>query len=135
MGGIGGILNWHSSVDAGRVRQMTQAMKPRGPDDPGLEVLGGGAALGGLVLGATTVYIIEHQLWRAAGFALAGAVLTFFGLMHGERIGIGQSPGIAASYVMMAIFLGGCARFSTAPAAAPVKAPVPASTPSLAPVA
>lgn len=85
----------------------------------GLEVLGGGAALGGLVLGATAVYIIEHQLWRAAGFAAAGAVLTFFGLMHGERIGVGQSPGVAVGYLLVAAFLAGCAKF--APVTAPVR--------------
>jgi AGZA family xanthine/uracil permease-like MFS transporter len=81
----------------------------------GLEVLGGGAALGGLVLGATAVFIIERQMWRAAGFAAAGAVLTFFGLMHGERIGVGQSTGVAMGYVMVALFLAGCAKFAPAP--------------------
>lgn len=78
----------------------------------GLEVLGGGAALGGLVLGALAVYIIDRRLRAAAAFAAAGAVLTFFGLMHGERIGLNQSPGVAAGYLLMALFLAACARFS-----------------------
>ncbi|HEX7481363.1 MAG TPA: hypothetical protein VF331_26405, partial [Polyangiales bacterium] len=43
----------------------------------GLSVMGGGAILGGLVLGAITVFIIERQFAKAAGFALTGAVLTF----------------------------------------------------------
>lgn len=77
----------------------------------GLEVLGGGAALGGLVLGATTVYIIDRRLGAAAAFTFAGAILTFFGLMHGERIGFNQSPGVATGYLLMAAFLAGCARF------------------------
>ncbi|MBL9210417.1 MAG: hypothetical protein JNL92_08100 [Opitutaceae bacterium] len=96
----------------------------------GLEVVGGGAALGGLVLGAMAVYIIDRQLWRAAGFAAAGAILTFFGLMHGERIGLGQSLGVAASYLLVAAFLAGCAKF--APAAAPAVQPAPESTPAAA---
>jgi AGZA family xanthine/uracil permease-like MFS transporter len=86
----------------------------------GLEVLGGGAVLAGLVLAATTVFIIERQLWRAAAFAGAGAVMTFFGFMHGERIGIAQSPSVAASYLMVALFLVGCAKFARTPAPLPV---------------
>jgi AGZA family xanthine/uracil permease-like MFS transporter len=88
----------------------------------GLEILGGGAALGGLVLGAMAVYIIDRRFWAAAGFAGGGAVLTFFGLMHGERVGFGQSPAVAASYLMVALFLAGCAKFTPAPA---TPAPVP----------
>ncbi|WP_414662028.1 regulator [Horticoccus sp. 23ND18S-11] len=102
----------------------------------GLEILGGGAALGGLVLGAIAVYIIDRQLWWAARFAAAGAVLTFFGLMHGERIGLAQSPAVAASYLTMAVFLAGCAHFA-APVAITPTAPVHADerTPQLADVA
>lgn len=85
----------------------------------GLEILGGGAALGGLVLGAICIYIIERQWWRAAGFAGAGAVLTFFGLMHGERIGIGQTPSVAVGYLLVAAVLAACGRFAvTVPAPA-----------------
>jgi AGZA family xanthine/uracil permease-like MFS transporter len=85
----------------------------------GLSALGGGAILAGVVLGAVTVFIIERQLEKAAAFALAGAVLTFFGLMHGEAIGIGKSPTVAISYLIIAVFLFGCARFAKlAPATA-----------------
>ena len=78
----------------------------------GLEILGGGAVLAGLVLSAIAVFIIERQLWRAAAFATTGAVLTFFGFMHGERIGVAESPSVAASYLLAAVFLAGCAKFS-----------------------
>jgi AGZA family xanthine/uracil permease-like MFS transporter len=80
----------------------------------GLEALGGGAVLTGIVLAATTVFIIEHQLWRAAAFAMTGAVLTFFGFMHGQYVGFAQSPQIAASYALVALLLAGCAKFSLA---------------------
>lgn len=72
----------------------------------GLEVLGGGAILGGLMLGAIAALVIERKLATAAGFALAAAVFSFFGLMHGEAIGIGQSLPIAASYLVVAVMLG-----------------------------
>jgi AGZA family xanthine/uracil permease-like MFS transporter len=71
----------------------------------GLDVLGGGATLAGIVLGAITVFIIERQLRRAAGFAFAGAVLTFFGLIHGEQIGIGRSPEVVFAYLAVAAVL------------------------------
>lgn len=78
----------------------------------GLEVLGGGAILGGLILGAIAVFIIERELVKAAGFAAAGAVLTFFGFMHGEQIGVGQGLDVAVSYFAFAGVLLACAKFA-----------------------
>ncbi|HEY0906674.1 MAG TPA: hypothetical protein VGE17_05690 [Methylophilus sp.] len=86
----------------------------------GLEVLGGGAILGGLVLGAIAALVIERALQKAALFALAGAIFTFFGLMHGEAIGIAQSLPVASSYLAVALLLfisGRCA--TVAPASQP----------------
>jgi AGZA family xanthine/uracil permease-like MFS transporter len=72
----------------------------------GLEVMGGGSILAGLVLGAIGVFVIERDFVKAAGFALAGAVLTYFGFMHGEAVGIGGglgvTPAVALSYAAMA---------------------------------
>ena len=48
----------------------------------GLRVMGGGAILSGLVLAAVGVFVIEKKFVEASAFALAGAVLTFFGFMH-----------------------------------------------------
>ncbi|MBV9674578.1 MAG: regulator [Verrucomicrobia bacterium] len=78
----------------------------------GLEVLGGGAILAGLVLGAIGVFIIDRKFLKAAAFALAGAVLTFFGFMHGEKIGIGQTPVVAISYLAVAGVMLGCSKFA-----------------------
>ncbi len=76
----------------------------------GLSVFGGGATLAGIVLGSVTMMLIERKLATAALFALAGAVLTFFGLIHGEAIGFGSSSQVAAGYVVVAIILYACAR-------------------------
>jgi len=84
----------------------------------GLQTLGGGSTLGGLILGAMAVCIIDRQFMKSAGFALAGAVLTFFGLMHGEHIGIAQTPLVAVSYLVVSGILVACAKFSV-PAALP----------------
>jgi adenine/guanine/hypoxanthine permease len=81
----------------------------------GLSVLGSGATLGGLMLAAIAVCAIERQFFKAAGFAVGAAVLTFFGLMHGEAVGVGQSPLVAVSYVCIAALMAVCSRLSTVP--------------------
>ncbi len=78
----------------------------------GLAVLGGGATLVGIIVGAVTVFIIERQFEKAAAFSLAGAVLTFFGLIHAEAVGIARSPTVAVAYLLATIFLFGCGRFA-----------------------
>jgi AGZA family xanthine/uracil permease-like MFS transporter len=72
----------------------------------GLEVMGGGAILTGLVLGAIAVFVIDRKFMNASAFALAGAVLTYFGFMHGEAVGIGGgfgvTPSVAFAYAVVA---------------------------------
>src|SRR3977135_3028636 len=72
----------------------------------GLEVMGGGSILAGLVLGAIGVFIIERDFVKASAFALSGAVLTYFGFMHGEAVGIGGglgvTPTVALAYAVVA---------------------------------
>ena len=85
----------------------------------GLATLGGGATLAGIILGAVTVFIIERQLERAGWFALAGAVLTFFGFIHGEEIGIAQSPVVALGYLGVSAMLFAFARYAQVSAAEP----------------
>ncbi|MDR3522692.1 MAG: hypothetical protein P4L66_01165 [Acetobacteraceae bacterium] len=79
----------------------------------GLEVLGGGATLAGIVLGAITVFIIEREFQKASLFALAGAVFTFFGFIHNEAIGVMRSPEVTVGYLGVALTLFLCAKFAT----------------------
>ncbi len=79
----------------------------------GLETLGGGATLAGIVLGSITVFIIERQLVKASLFAVAGGVFTFFGLIHGEAIGFAQSLPVVVSYLGIAAVLYICAKVAT----------------------
>ncbi len=76
----------------------------------GLTLLGGGAILGGLVLAAIGVFIIERQFHKAALFSLAGSLLTFFGFMHGEAIGVAVTPLVATAYLLVAGLLFACHR-------------------------
>ena len=97
----------HDRQRAGRGRDQRRAvgldkLAQVGVLYQGLAIMGGGAILGGLVLGAIAAFVIDGALRKAAAFALAGAVLTFFGFMHGEAIGIAQSPLVALSYLAVA---------------------------------
>jgi len=92
----------------------------------GLEVLGGGAILSGLVLGAVGVFIIERKFAEASAFAAAGALLAFFGFMHGESIGVAVTPSVAAAYAIVAAFLFALSRApAQAMAALPAHEPMP----------
>lgn len=96
-----------------QLETLVGKMKNEGVFYSGLHVLGGGSILAGLVLGAIAAFIIDRRFKNAAGFALAGAVMTFFGFMHGERIGIAQSPIVALSYLLVSAILIGCYKFVT----------------------
>jgi adenine/guanine/hypoxanthine permease len=81
--------------------------------------MGGGAILTGLILAAVGANVIDKKFIDAAAFALAGAVLTFFGFMHGQAVGIAVSPTVAAAYLIVAVFLFALSRY---PALAPALA-------------
>jgi AGZA family xanthine/uracil permease-like MFS transporter len=96
-----------------QMSELVSKMKDQGVLYDGLRVLGGGSILGGLILGAIAVFIIDRNFIKASGFALAGSVLTFFGFMHGEQIGIGQTPTVAVSYLVIAGIFAACAKLAT----------------------
>jgi hypothetical protein len=87
---LGSVANIHQITP-----DMIASMAQTGVLYHGLAILGGGSILAGVILGAITTYIVDREFFKAAGFAFAGGVLTFFGLMHGEAIGINQTPGEA----------------------------------------
>jgi AGZA family xanthine/uracil permease-like MFS transporter len=66
----------------------------------GMELLGGGAVLAGLVLGALAAFIIDRRLKEAGLWAFAGAVLAFFGFIHGSQLGWAVSPQVALGYAL-----------------------------------
>jgi AGZA family xanthine/uracil permease-like MFS transporter len=85
----------------------------------GLGIMGGGSILAGLILGAIATFIIDRDFKKAGAFSIAGAILTFFGFMHGQAIGINQTPGVAAAYVAVAAILFACASLSGITASEP----------------
>jgi len=95
------------------------AMQNEGVMFHGLEILGGGSILGGLILGAITVFIIDRNFLKAGLFSVTGGALTFFGFMHGDRLGIAQSPTVAASYLTVGLVFLAAWKLAAAPALEP----------------
>jgi AGZA family xanthine/uracil permease-like MFS transporter len=104
---LGAISNIHHVTP-----EMVGSMAQVGIMYKGLSILGGGSILAGVVLGSVTTFIIDREFSKAAGFAAAGAVLTFFGLMHGEEVGAFQNPTVVVAYFVVAGVLLACSRFA-----------------------
>jgi AGZA family xanthine/uracil permease-like MFS transporter len=75
----------------------------------GLHLLGSGAILAGLVLGAITAFIIDKKFWWATAYAMAGAVLSFVGLIHADKVGWNEGGQVALGYLFFAAV---CAAFA-----------------------
>ena len=56
----------------------------------GLQLFGGGGTLAGLMLGAIAAFIIDRKFDRAALYAVAAAVLAFFGFINGTSLAFAQ---------------------------------------------
>ena len=81
----------------------------------GLEALGGGAIITGLIFGGIVVMLIDRKPNGAGVFCLIGAVLAYFGFIHGPAVGMAVSPMIALSYVIMAVICFGFSKMELAP--------------------
>jgi AGZA family xanthine/uracil permease-like MFS transporter len=89
----------------------------------GVIALSQGFLLTSMVLSAMLVFILEKRFLRAAGWALAAAVLSMVGLIHAyeltprgieNRFGLAAAPGFGAMYALGALFLAGL-HFGTRP--------------------
>ncbi len=94
--------------------ELVAGMATNGVLYEGLAILGNGAILTGLILAAVGVFVIERKFDYAAAFAGAGAVLTFFGFMHGPAVGFGVTPMVAFAYLMVAGLFVACSRLNWA---------------------
>ena len=69
----------------------------------GLNTLGQGAVLAGMVLGALVVFLIDKKFWHAAVVGALGAVLSFIGLIHGAQVGWNEDGPVALGYLFVAV--------------------------------
>tara|TARA_B100000745_G_scaffold255694_1_gene178419 strand:- start:647 stop:2182 length:1536 start_codon:yes stop_codon:yes gene_type:complete len=81
----------------------------------GLETLGGGAIITGLIFGGIVVMLIDRNQKGAAIFCVIGAILAFFGFIHGPAVGVAVSPMVALSYLVMAVICMGFTKMEVEP--------------------
>jgi AGZA family xanthine/uracil permease-like MFS transporter len=83
----------------------------------GLIALSQGSLLVSMIWAAALAYMLDRRFLPAAGWMLAGAALSFFGLIHAyllnssgilNKLGILAAPEFFASYAAVALFLVGC---------------------------
>jgi AGZA family xanthine/uracil permease-like MFS transporter len=72
----------------------------------GMALFGGGAVLAGLVLGSIASFVIDRQFVRAVIAAVTGAVLSFIGLIHGEKVELNAAGALTIGYLIMAAIFG-----------------------------
>lgn len=71
----------------------------------GMALLGGGAILAGMILGAIVAFIIDKRFLPAAVYCLVGALLGFIGLIHAEKVGWNVGGQVALGYLFAGIVL------------------------------
>jgi AGZA family xanthine/uracil permease-like MFS transporter len=69
----------------------------------GTKILGEGAILAGLVLGAIVAFIIDRRFLQAGLFAVFGSALAWVGLIHGEKVEWGANGQVALGYLFTAL--------------------------------
>jgi adenine/guanine/hypoxanthine permease len=69
----------------------------------GLLILGSGAILAGLILGAAVTFIIDRRFVPAAIFAFVGSALSFIGLIHAEKVQWNANGEVALGYLFMGL--------------------------------
>jgi AGZA family xanthine/uracil permease-like MFS transporter len=83
----------------------------------GLIALSQGSLLVSMIWAAALAYMLDRRFLPAAGWMLAGAALSFFGLIHAyalnpsgivNKLGLLAAPEFSASYAAAALFLLAC---------------------------
>jgi adenine/guanine/hypoxanthine permease len=120
----GQIDNVLSAAGTSAAKVGTDALAKAGVVYDGLKTLGGGAILAGMLLGAIAAFVIDKRYYWAAGYCVAGAALSFIGLIHGEQVAWAASPGVALGYLFAAVV---CLAFSVGSTPAPAQMPDEAS--------
>lgn len=86
----------------------------------GMKLLGQGAVLVGVILGAIACFVIDRKLYAAAITSLIAAALTFVGLINAYEVGFNASPGATLGYLLLAALLAALAWFNRSDLEAPL---------------
>ncbi len=69
----------------------------------GLLVLGSGAVLAGMVLGAAAAFIIDRRFLWAGSYLVAAAGLSFVGIISAEKVAINANAQVTIGYLLAAL--------------------------------
>lgn len=89
----------------------TAALIGAGVIADGMRLLGQGAVLVGILIGAITCFVIDRKMYAAAITSTIAAVLSYFGLINAYEVGINASPGVTLGYIFLAVVLAGFGYF------------------------
>ena len=84
---------------------LTAALLQQGAHFQGHLALSQGAILTGLIWGAIVAYLIDGQFRNAGGFALAAALMSSVGIIHGASLHMPMLDGVTVGYLISATFL------------------------------
>ncbi|WP_193142688.1 MULTISPECIES: xanthine/uracil/vitamin C permease [unclassified Meridianimarinicoccus] len=84
---------------------LTGALLQQGAHFEGHLALSQGAILTGLIWGAIVASVIDGNFRNAGGFALAAAVMSSLGIIHGASLHWPVLSGVSAGYLIAAAFL------------------------------
>jgi len=102
---VGQMDNVLSAAGTSAAELGNEALAGAGVVYHGLKLFGGGAILAGMILGAIAAFVIDRRFLWAAGYAGAGAVLSFIGLVHGEKVEWNAEGQVALGYLFAALVL------------------------------
>jgi AGZA family xanthine/uracil permease-like MFS transporter len=101
--GVGQVDNALAAAGTSAAKVGSANLSAAGVIYDGMNALGQGAVLVGMVLAAFTVFIIDRRFLWAAGFAFFGAGLTLVGLIHSPKVHLFSGEKIALGYAMAGI--------------------------------
>src|SRR3954453_11389610 len=101
--GVGQVDNALSAAGTSAAQLGFDKLAAAGTIYGGLNALGQGAVLVGMVLAAITVFIIDRKFIWAAGFCAFGAALTLVGLIHSPKVHVFSGERVALGYAFAAI--------------------------------
>ena len=73
----------------------------------GLKLLGQGAVLVGILLGAIACFVIDRRYYAAAATSVIAAALSFVGLVNAEAVMWNAAPPVTIGYLLLAAILAG----------------------------
>jgi AGZA family xanthine/uracil permease-like MFS transporter len=73
----------------------------------GLRLLGQGAVLVGILLGAIACFVIDRRYYAAAVTSVIAATLSFIGLVNAEEVTWNAAPPVSIGYLLLAAILAG----------------------------